>query len=589
MFLVKGVIMRILIVIFMLFAALAVHADNYPHIGKGCTTAYYIDEDCDGYGVGTGYVLGVDADDTNPSINTKATVESLYGEIDEDTDNATAKANLLSFLAARGAADYTGVDDVWYISPTGDDGSGKKNDVSKPYATFGTVRSVSGFGPGDLVILRDGSHDYVIDLNYGLDGANDSPIIIMSLPGELGINTYNGTSIRAEANEPATYITFDTLQIGESDTLIAGAGFSLKGEQNIIVRYVEITNRDYIGFRLQAGDETNDDILIDHCNINRIGDSRNLASYHNMYLGGGTGSYRNILSNSIIHSNTDRSQSQLLHFNGQNAQDNLIENNIFHSSGGKCVDFQTGISNTTFRNNLVFNCNKQAFEIYVYSTADDYVKDNLIINNIFWLGRFGNEFSSVNPSGYTTLRVLNGKDSELLTGNDIVNNIFVNDAATAIYYDAAHYQDTNITNNVIINLDGSESPFYAQGAERTLAWFEGNVVGASGNIYQDPMFKNVSIYYNATPGLFNFNLTENSTARDFGTPNRAPLLDLRGNERSGNPDAGCYEYQSRYHGADSDENDNVSTSELKDYIWLWKGGIVSISSMSSAILEWKNK
>jgi hypothetical protein len=32
------------------------------HLGKGCTTAFVIDDDCDGYGVGPG-LLGPDVDD----------------------------------------------------------------------------------------------------------------------------------------------------------------------------------------------------------------------------------------------------------------------------------------------------------------------------------------------------------------------------------------------------------------------------------------------------------------------------------------------------------------------------------------------
>ena len=37
---------------------------SYVPIGKGCTNAYYIDKDCDGYGVAS--PLGSDADDNDP-------------------------------------------------------------------------------------------------------------------------------------------------------------------------------------------------------------------------------------------------------------------------------------------------------------------------------------------------------------------------------------------------------------------------------------------------------------------------------------------------------------------------------------------
>jgi len=46
-------------------------------VGPGCTTAYHIDKDCDGYGVGTSAndpnpLLGPDADDNDASVHTTA-------------------------------------------------------------------------------------------------------------------------------------------------------------------------------------------------------------------------------------------------------------------------------------------------------------------------------------------------------------------------------------------------------------------------------------------------------------------------------------------------------------------------------------
>jgi hypothetical protein len=49
--------------------------------GEGCTTAFVIDRDCDGYGVGS--ALGPDADDTDPSVNTAASALAKYGTLDQ--------------------------------------------------------------------------------------------------------------------------------------------------------------------------------------------------------------------------------------------------------------------------------------------------------------------------------------------------------------------------------------------------------------------------------------------------------------------------------------------------------------------------
>ena len=39
-----------------------------------CTNAYHIDADCDGYGVGGNGLIGPDADDNDPRVNTTASV-----------------------------------------------------------------------------------------------------------------------------------------------------------------------------------------------------------------------------------------------------------------------------------------------------------------------------------------------------------------------------------------------------------------------------------------------------------------------------------------------------------------------------------
>src|SRR5689334_24848951 len=81
----------------------SIAADTAPQpqaIGMGCTTVYYIDKDCDGYGVGKKssgiyplgdntalgspgtYTMGdmPDADDEDPAVNTTASWEAKWGK-----------------------------------------------------------------------------------------------------------------------------------------------------------------------------------------------------------------------------------------------------------------------------------------------------------------------------------------------------------------------------------------------------------------------------------------------------------------------------------------------------------------------------
>ena len=52
-----------------------------PDQPVSCTTAFSIDHDCDGYGVGRDYVIGPDADDNDPAVNTLDTVLATYGDV----------------------------------------------------------------------------------------------------------------------------------------------------------------------------------------------------------------------------------------------------------------------------------------------------------------------------------------------------------------------------------------------------------------------------------------------------------------------------------------------------------------------------
>ena len=89
---------------------------GFSNLGKGCSTAYFIDKDCDGYGVAvradgdytTAANIGdkADADDDDPDVNTAASVLAKYGTI-------------AAFLAHKGyPSDPTR---TWYIAPDGND------------------------------------------------------------------------------------------------------------------------------------------------------------------------------------------------------------------------------------------------------------------------------------------------------------------------------------------------------------------------------------------------------------------------------------------------------------------------------------
>jgi len=155
---------------------------------RGCTTPYYIDWDCDGYGPGvrsTGVygwdVNGAgdmpDASDEDAGINTTASVISAYG-----SGGNLSNAQLKTFLSTERG--YT-ADDVFYVSTSGNDGTGVKNNPALPFATWNGLRT--GLGAGDVVVYRAGTY---LNPTIGTagpimtGGSSGSPIIYMSYPGE---------------------------------------------------------------------------------------------------------------------------------------------------------------------------------------------------------------------------------------------------------------------------------------------------------------------------------------------------------------------------------------------------------------------
>ena len=98
---------------------------------------------------------GPDADDINPSVNTTASVEALYGTI---TNGSDVLVNLKRFLAARLAGSYSSVVNIYFIAPNGSDSTGIVNDIAKPYATAQGVVS-AGLSAGDLVVYGGGICD----------------------------------------------------------------------------------------------------------------------------------------------------------------------------------------------------------------------------------------------------------------------------------------------------------------------------------------------------------------------------------------------------------------------------------------------
>jgi hypothetical protein len=389
---------------------------GFSNIGKGCTTAYYIDNDCDGYGVGvrtdgdytTAGNVGdkPDADDNDATVNTAASVLSKYGAI-------------AAFLAAKGYPSTASR--IWYVATTGNDTdcTSNPNDAAHPCATTAPFRAAAYYksgspGAGGVILYRGGR--YTTRLTAIGTGATylptaasaSSPLVMMSYPGELALIEQPGANFDTSATDAGIWPGNTAIQYVIVD------GFGIKSNRSGDC----INGNDWKGFTFRNLEVTQcidglratnhiEDFLLEnsvfHDNVNHsvyLGYSSPLAVPHSMAAdfdfdqdainyglktSKGANSNNNIKNNLFyrdgggglepVHVNT--------YINGLD-----VSGNIVHSSGGTGLGFQTGIYNANIYNNLIFNTAACAITFSLYGADPQAATHrwNKIYNNTLWVG-----------------------------------------------------------------------------------------------------------------------------------------------------------------------------------------------------------
>lgn len=516
-----------LIALFALFtifgeASILLAKDLLP-IGKGCTNGFYIDNDCDGYGVGS--PLGPDADDNDTAINTAKTVNDKY-------------RNLKSFLDHLGYK----VKNVYYISADGRDESGEVNNIEMPFATWKKVKKL--LRPGDGAIFRGGEYKIRWGINIsGLKGTAEEPIVIMAYPGEKVIIDDVSVGVNAAGPAGCAFLIIDGFVLDNTRNAGWGNGIALHlsvQSHNIVFRNIEARNwASGVHAMCDLGD-----IIFEYCVFH---DNRNS---HGMYLGA-----RGIPNNNISIRNC------ILYQNGRHGfQHNgritnlLLENNIIHSNTMAGVSLLQGVSHSILRNNLIFNNNRQGIIFYLYDdpttkSIQPYDQtNNLIINNTIWIGRYKWKGDGEEPGDHASIGFADDTkgQSQKMGENIIHNNILVTyNGPIFRFREERNLHGTIIENNLFFR-DGGVSKvievnkkYYDFKASNNL----NNLV--KNNQYAPPGFTDVSVNYYSEPGRFNFDYLPTSKGINFGQKEGAPARDLKGNLRVGNPDLGCYEYVNR--------------------------------------------
>jgi parallel beta-helix repeat protein len=540
-------------------------------LGRGCTTAWFIDEDCDGYGVGVrssgsygdiGLGDKPDATDLDASLNTPASVLAAY---DANHNGALETSELKSFLSAKKGIT---AGNIYYISTTGNNATGEPNNPNKPYATYHVPPAgTSTYGvwqylkPGDVVIYRGGTYK---DPTIGggaptmKGGAAGSPIAVMSMPGEQVNFQILYTPLESSG---ASYLIVDGFTFDTPENPLRGYGISMSNTSHSIFRNIEAQR-----FAYTSHIDNMHDLVVEKWVVHH-----NLE--HGIYMGARNSPSSDItLRKSILYKNGKDAGYGNFQYNGR-VTNLVLEDNILHSSGQWGISFKQGVSNSIVRNNLIFNNEGHGiiFDLYdgdcvaaSYTEICPYSQtNNLVTNNTFWIGKYDQDgavpsipqFASGILVAHNTVAI---KCPNTVTPCDQGHNTFQNNIFNVYDGYAFRYVSNNpaldaptvagwlatstIQNNVINRVGGSGSVASSDASVYSFASFESTFAGVLNNVFGDPLFTRATIDDWGAPQLFDLRLRSGSPAIGRGTATGAPPSDIRGVTRTMPPDAGAYAY-----------------------------------------------
>lgn len=549
------------------------------YLGQGCTTAFHMDKDCDGYGVGTYAndphpLLGSDADDNDAAVH--------------DASQAIAKwGTLASFFAHLGYAPSR----YWVLDPGIADNSTCAANADPALATacktFAYIRP--SLLPDDMVLFRTGAYPAIADLASGSAG---NPIVYKAYPGELPV--IDSTNDRIYTVNRSWFV-IDGLKIDNSAPNPLGTGISgstyygnpaqcLNGTgdpgacyagsgcvscpslyHDIALRNLEIVHS-YWGINSSNG-------LLNWTLEDSVIHNDTLASEHNVYLGGREVPSENVVVRRNIFYNAGTS-GNAWKFNGRCANC-VLDGNIAHSSYGVGYDFENGWNHSLVTNNLSFNHSNGVMKIYNYdpnTTSHTCGNPNFICphdqnyntfeHNTLWLGTTSPGGSNISQTAFL---IFHNNTAQSTTAGDLGHNTFRNNifvSALNSHYPVINYEPGRLAlaESELASDTWIDNIFYSSVSGNTAVVGKGEPGAGYGYTSYDceqfavfstvsgcknvnPLFADVSpAYYNA-PENFDFRLQATSSAINAGSVVGTLVADIRALVRQGLPDIGAYEYE----------------------------------------------
>lgn len=440
-----------------------------------------IDADGDGYGVGC--PAGPDADDSDPHINTAATVGS--------DEALRALLQRRSYRVGR----------IFYLSPTGNDASARPDDSLRPFKSW--PRLAGRLRPGDAAVFRAGAYGGQKAIACSsLRGRKDAPIYLLAYPGERAV--IDGSEAGIEIDR-CTNLVVDGLVIDDTGQRLSN-GLAVKFSQHIVLRNLELLHH-YWGV---IGMQDLHDLLIEDCVIH------DNASEHGVYLGA-----RDLPDSDLTVRRclVYRNGQQGLQFNGR-VRGLRVEDNVIHTNGQAGLLLMQGVCGAQVRNNLIFNNAKQGVMFYNYDSTDKAIASfdqtgNVLEFNTIWVG-------SRDPQGrYPThtyaailLHDTTSAKRGTLGGNIFRGNILVTSGGAVLQFQQGKFADTTIVeNNLLYRAAGQEGVL--RYGPRVCGFDEFCAMSPTfkANRYEPPPFRRAAADDFDCPDLFDFRLDDAMAAR----------------------------------------------------------------------------
>lgn len=394
-------------------------------IGHGCTTATVIDWDCDYYGPGS--AIGPDADDTDATVNTTATVISKYGTI----------PNYYSTVKGYTPAGWV------FVKATGNDStcvysSTYATAYASPCATWAKAESIQATS-GALVLIG-----YITisasTLNYAVNahGTSGNPAYYLGYPGTLDTldRVDSPDSYGLTFSGTATHdITMDSFKL-ESSTCVGpgcslGYGIDMQGTlQFSNISFLNLEVRDYYDGMFLQGSQAN--TIIEYCYIHDDDGEHNIYEGNNTSAASPQNSTLTVRYNILADANRDN-----FHMNGI-CTGCLLDSNIMYSAnmspagGSANIALQEGWNHSTVSDNIIFNASAYNLDFQAYydpSTPTIVPVDmnyNLFANNTFAYTGWDASGQNLSGEGLGIAIITNSDDRG--TAHDVGHNTWVNNA-----------------------------------------------------------------------------------------------------------------------------------------------------------------